>query len=113
MPEPTSTTAAAAAIVGGTALLLEVTGVDLPPFVWSSIGAAFMQAYSPAPTGRWRALAQVLLSGLLGAILGLGLGALTGASNRHLLLMLCAIGGAGAWPVTQALISRAVKQAQG
>lgn len=113
MAEPTSTTAAAAAIGAATALLLELTGVDLPPFVWSSIGAAFMQAYSPAPVGRWRAISQVLLSCLLGAILGLGLGALTGASQRHLLLMLCAMGGAGAWPLARAIIARMVKQAGG
>lgn len=110
MAEPATTTAAGVGIAAVAAIILEVTGVDLPPLVWSLIGAAFGQAYSNATVGRWRAMAQVLLGGMLGAILGLGGAHLGGIAHTHAVLLLCALGGVGTHPIVNAAVSAVVRK---
>lgn len=92
------------------AAVLELTGIDLPPIVWSLIGAALLQGYSDVPVGRWRSIVQVTTSGMMGALLGLGLSHLAGVDHRIVTLMVCGICGAGAHPIISALVQRLVRK---
>lgn len=112
MAEPTTTAASGTILAAVAAFMLELTGVDLPPIVWAFIGAALMQGYSVTPVGRWRAISQVLTSGFMGALLGTALAHLGNIEVRSVVLLMCAVGGAGAHPIMQTLVSRFVKKVE-
>lgn len=106
MAEPTITTTSSAVTLSAfSAFVLQATGLDLPPIIWSCIGAAFMLAYNREPVGCWRAIAQTVLSGLLGSLIGLGAAQMIALEQRHIVLLLCALGGFGAYPLMQRLLA--------
>ena len=107
-----TTTTAGFGIAAFAAAVLEITGVSMQPIVWALIGAAFGQAYSNVLVGRWRAMIQVTLGGMIGSLIGLGAAYWFSTEHPHAVLLLCALGGAGAHPLVKTAISRGSKQIQ-
>lgn len=112
MPEPTTAVTSGTVIAAAAATVLELTGIDLPPLVWSLIGASLMLGYSTTQVGRGRAIAQVLLSGFMGALMGTAVAHIGSVHTRTLMLLICAVCGAGAHPITQALVARFIKKVE-
>ena len=77
------TAAAPLAATGMAAVVLEITGISLPPFVWALVGAALMQAYSQHECSRLRTVCQVLLSCLAGAGLAVGVAEFAAIEGAH------------------------------
>jgi uncharacterized membrane protein YgaE (UPF0421/DUF939 family) len=90
-------------VAGVAALLLEVTGISLPPFVWALVGAALLQAYSKSECTRLRAILQVLLSCMAGAGIAVGVAQYAGITGAHVVNLLALIFGAFALPALQAV----------
>lgn len=110
MAEPTTTAASGTVVAAVAAFVLELTGVDLPPIVWAFIGAALMQGYSTLNVSKARAITQVISSGLMGALIGTAIAHLVTVEARPLVLLMCAIGGAGAHPIMQALVAKFIQK---
>lgn len=111
MADVTPATGTAVGVVAG--VVLEVLGVDVPPLVWSAVGAALMQGYSNLETTKTRAAVQVVASSLLGAIIGLTVTNLGGITYEPARFLACALGGFGAHPVLQALLKRLIEKIEG
>jgi len=94
------------AAAGLTAVLIEYTGISLPPFVWALVGAALLQAYSQQECSRLRTVAQVVLSCMAGAAIALGLAEFAGITGAHVVHLLALIGGAFAQPILQTLFTK-------
>ena len=92
------------------AVILEATGLTLPPLVWALVGAAILQAYSTQTVGRFRAMAQVSLSCMAGALIGVSLAeffVLDSANKIHLLSL---VGGMCAQPILNAIGNKVVEK---
>jgi hypothetical protein len=90
-------------VAGVAAVLLEMTGVSLPPFVWALVGASLTQAYSRHEASRTRTIVQVVLSCLAGAGLAVGAAEFSHVTGMHAVNLLALIFGAFAQPALQAL----------
>jgi uncharacterized metal-binding protein len=97
------TAAAPLAATGIAAVLLEVTGISLPPFVWALVGAALLQAYSQQACSRLRTVCQVLLSCMAGAGIAVGVAEYAAIQGAHVLHLMALIFGAFAQPALQAV----------
>ena len=111
MADATPTSATALGVVAG--VILDILGIELPPLMWSVIGASFMQGYSAVETSKTRAVIQVIGSGLLGTVIGLTITNLGGISFEPAKYLACALGGFGAHPVLQALLKRLIEKIEG
>ena len=111
MADITPATGSAIGLVAG--VVLEVLGVDVPPLVWSTVGAALMQGYSQDTVSRGRAMVQVIASALLGSLIGLTITKVADISHQHTTYLLCALGGFGAHPLMQLLLSKLTQRIEG
>lgn len=111
MADVTPATGTVVGVVAG--IVLEVLGVDVPPLVWSAVGAALMQGYSSFETTKCRAAIQVVASTLLGTVIGLTITDLGNISYEPAKFLACALGGFGAHPVLQALLKRLLEKIEG
>lgn len=100
------TAAAPLTATGIAAVVLELTGISLPPFVWALIGAALMQAYSKHECSRLRTVCQVMLSCMAGAGIAAGIAEYRAIEGPHVLHLLALIFGAFAQPAMQAVWSK-------
>ncbi len=106
MTEPTTSAAALAAAASGVSLAL--LGVDVHSLLYAFIGALVAIGQQPSAGSKWRAVASVLLSMLVGAVLGNAAASVSGATGKASILTGCVVGGAGA----QVLIVAMVRAAQ-
>ncbi len=97
------TVATPVATAGAAAVLLELTGISLPPFIWALVGAALLQAYSQQDCSRMRTICQVLLSCMAGAALAVGIAEYTAIQGPHVMHLLALVCGAFAQPALQAI----------
>lgn len=104
MADITPATGSIVGVVAG--IVLEVFGIDVPPLVWSIVGAALMQGYSESTVSRVKASVQIVASSMLGAIIGLSITKFAGIDHQHTTYLLCALGGFGAHPLMRVLLSR-------
>lgn len=115
LPEPTSTTSAAAGMIAGNAstITLALLGVDYYSLIWSMVGT-LLALYQAEKMGRWRSIFFVVLSTLIGAALGT-LGAavvayfvaddkIIAAAGRPLLMGASLLAGFGAQLIVTALL---------
>lgn len=102
MGEPTTATAATFTAAAST-VTLAVLGVDYYSLTYGLIGALF--AVSHLARMHWaRVVGFVMLSTVLGAMLGSAAIEFTGTTSRTMLILACAIGGAGSHGFMAALI---------
>ena len=111
MSDATPTSGTALGFVAG--VILDILGIEIPPLMWSVIGASFMQGYSSVETTKLRAIVQVVGSGLLGTVIGLTITNLGGITYEPAKYLACALGGFGAHPVLQALLKKLVERIEG
>lgn len=97
------TSATPVVAAGVAAVLLEVTGISLHPFVWAMVGAALLQAYSEQACSRLRTICQVLLSCVAGAGIAVGVAEYASIQGVHVMHLLALVCGAFAQPVLQAI----------
>lgn len=93
-------------LAGAAAVVFDLLGIDMKALIWAFAGAFFLQTYSNELVSRMRAFSQITSSGLLGSILGLGLADLMGVSHSQSTFMLCAVCGAGAYPIVLAFVGK-------
>lgn len=98
----------AAIVAGVSQLLLTLFGVDYYAMLWAFIGSLLAITQTLAMT-RTRAIIYVLLSTLIGAVLGSAAVAFLGTGNRAFLAVLSCVGGVG----HQTLIALLLKVAEG
>lgn len=102
MPEPTSSTATAIA-AAASGVTLALFGVDYFSLLYGLVGA--MVAVVNTAQMPWvKAVVFVVLSTLIGAVLGNAAVVVLGTTNRIMLILGCLIGGAGAFGLVAALI---------
>lgn len=111
MADMTPVTGSTIGLVAG--VVLEVLGVDVPPLVWSTVGAALMQGYSTSTVSRGRATVQVIASAMLGSLIGLSITKAASVDHQHTTYLLCALGGFGAHPLMQLFLSKLTKRIEG
>lgn len=111
MADVTPATGSIVGVVAG--ILLEILGIDVPPLVWALVGAALMQGYSEATVSKSRAAVQVAASSMLGAIIGLSITRFAKIDHQHTTYLLCALGGFGAHPLMQVLLSKMTNKIEG
>ena len=109
MTEPVSV--AGSSIIATTmAVFLQTSGIDLPPVLWAAIGASFAQGHNQVQITRWQAAVHIVLSGLLGGLLGTVavkmLPEFSGVDARHLTLLASAVCGFGSQPLMQRLLDK-------
>lgn len=103
----TDLTPATGSLIGAFAgIVLEILGIDVPPLMWSIIGAALMQGYAETSVSRGRAVVQVVASSMVGALIGLSVTKFASIEHQHTTYLLCALGGFGAHPLMQKLLAR-------
>jgi hypothetical protein len=116
MTEPVSI-ASSSVIAAFAAGFLQLVGIDMPPVIWACIGAAFAQGYSDVEISRFRVAVHILGGGMLGALMGTVFASFfpefAGLDHRHLVFMLAAVGGFGAQPIMQTLLTKIVKKLEG
>lgn len=109
MTEPV-TIAGSSVIATATAVFLQMSGIDLPPVLWAMIGASFMQGHNQEEISRLRVAVHIVLSGLLGGLLGTVFVKLmpefSGVDSRHLTLLASAVCGFGSQPLMQRLLAK-------
>lgn len=106
-------TPATGSVIGVTAgVILETLGIDVPPLMWSIVGAALMQGYSESSVSRSRVAVQIIASSMLGAIIGLSIAKYAGIAHQHSIYLLCALGGFGAHPLMQVFLTRLTKKVE-
>lgn len=106
MAEPTTTTGLAVSTVA--AVMLELIGIS-PAWLFAAFfGSVALQAFSKTTIGRWRAMAQVASSSVLGALLGAAGAQYLGLSERGTLAM-CGICAFGLYPIITASVNRIQK----
>jgi hypothetical protein len=109
MTEPVSI-AGSSIIATATAVFLQTSGIDLPPVLWAAIGASFMQGHNQEQISRWQVAIHIVLSGLLGGLLGTVfvkmMPQFSGVDARHLTLLASAVCGFGSQPLMQRLLAK-------
>jgi len=109
MAEPVSI-AGSSVIATITAVFLQTSGIDLPPVLWAAIGASFMQGHNQEQISRMRVAVHIVLSGLLGGLLGTVfvkiMPAFSGVDSRHLTLLASAVCGFGSQPLMHRLLAK-------
>lgn len=95
-----------ALVANVSAILLALLGVDYYAMLWAFTGA--LVALTQTNIGRGRALVYVLLSTLVGSVLGSAAIAFLGSQNRVFLALLSLVAGVG-WQTFIALLLRAVE----
>ena len=116
MSEPVSI-AGSSVIATITAVFLQTSGIDLPPVLWAAIGASFMQGHSQEEISRLRVAVHIVLSGLLGGLLGTVfvkvMPEFASVDQRHLTLLASAVCGFGSQPLMQRLLAKISTQIDG
>ena len=116
MTEPISI-ASSSTIAAVAAAFLQLVGIDMPPVIWAGIGAAFAQGYSDVQITRFRAAAHILGAAMLGALIGTVLASFlpefAGLEHRLVIFLLAAVGGFGAQPIMQTLLTKLIKKLGG
>lgn len=111
MPEPTSTSAAAiAATASGVTMAL--FGVDYYSLLYGLVGA-MVAVVNTAQMPWLKAVVFVVLSTLVGSVLGNAAAVTLGATNHIMLSLGCIIGGAGAFGLVAALLKIATGKING
>lgn len=110
MSEPTSSGYVMAAVA---AVTLDVFGLDVKFILWAAIGAFIPLVYTKASVSRRRAFAQVVIGGLLGAVMGGAVADYLSVEKMVGRLAMCAIFGAGAYPIIQESINTIVRKIAG
>jgi hypothetical protein len=83
-----------------------VLGVDYYALIWGLFGALFASAFFSASVGRRRAVLEVVLSTLAGAVCGSIVA--DHSESRRILMFMCFICGAGSQPIVSAAIKATV-----
>lgn len=78
---------ASAAVAGISAIALEALGVSPYGIAMACIGAVMFQAWSPAATGRLKAMLQVIAGGLIGAVAGQAMADTFGIDSRSAVML--------------------------
>lgn len=108
MPEPT-TTGAATVAAAASGITLAMLGVDYYSLLGGMIGALFSTGQADKMTW-WRAIASVILTTIVGAVLGTAAVELLEAKSRAVLILGSLISGAGAMGIVSSLIKVVTKR---
>lgn len=92
-----------AATAGATAAVLQAVGLDPYVLAIATVGAVFLQAWSDKTIGRWRAISQVLCSGMVGAFLAQSVSDYSHIDSRAAVMALAAFCGFCAFDLFSAL----------
>lgn len=82
-----------AAAAGATAAVMHAVGLDPYVLAVATVGAVFLQAWSDKSISRWRAIWQVVCSGLVGAFLAQGISDYSTINSRAAVMALAAFCG--------------------
>lgn len=105
-----TTPKAASAAIGVIAVLVEATGIELPVFAWSLVGAGFTQAFSEQEISRKRVILQLALSCLVGAAITSAAAQYAAVTNVHFVRLLAVLAGAFAQPLLQAGLNKLMEK---
>ena len=97
---------ASAVVASAAAAVLHSMGLDPYILVVATVGAVFLQAWQDTSAGRLRAMAQVVLSGLIGALMAQGAADYAALHSRATEMAMAAFCGFAAFRIFAALAKR-------
>lgn len=95
---------------GGLAATLGLSGISPMWLLMAFIGALALQAFATSTITKTRAIVQVACSSVLGALIGASLAFYGAITYEPIRLLLCALGGFGAYPIMQRMLKRGVEK---